>query len=117
MAKISITGLERHRLSQQKREDIAWSVKIRERDNWCCAICGNTFGASAHHIIPRENKEFRYFEDNGITLCVKHHKFSRVISAHNNPMAFFLWLQKYRYPLFCTAVERQIKLCEKECVL
>lgn len=83
-------------LKLQKEQDFLWATDIKERDNFNCVICGSQFHPNAHHIIPRECKEFRYELWNGITLCTKHHKFSRVISAHNAPFAFFMWLEKYR---------------------
>jgi hypothetical protein len=102
---------------EEKLKEAKWSTDIRTRDDWSCVICGTQFHTNAHHIIPRENKQYKFDLDNGITLCTKHHKFSRIISAHNNPMAFFLWLQKYRYPLFVTAVARTIQLTEQEVLI
>ena len=83
---------------EQRALDDAWATTVKARDNWTCSICGTDYRVAAHHIIPRENKQFRYCLDNGLTLCVKCHKFSRIISAHNNPLAFFMWLEK-----FCTS--------------
>jgi hypothetical protein len=90
--KLSINNLNK----EQRDLDDAWATMIKARDNWCCVICGSDYRPSAHHIIPRENRETRYDEWNGLTLCTKHHKFCRIISAHNNPFAFFLWLQFYK---------------------
>lgn len=109
--------LNKQELLIQKEKDTQWAIDIKNRDCWACVICGSEFKPNAHHIIPRENKEYRHDLDNGITLCTKHHKFSRIISAHNNPMAFFLWLQKYRYSQFCIAVERNKKLASMECLI
>ena len=95
---------------EQKDLDDAFSTMIKSRDNWACAICGTDYKPCCHHIIPRENKAYRYAEDNAITLCLKCHKFSRIISAHNNPLAFFLWLQSFKSPLFFVAVERTKKM-------
>ena len=61
-----------------------------------CAICGKTDGRlNAHHLIPREFKEFRWDVDNGMTLCVSHHTFGK-LSAHKNPMWFVMWMHKYQ---------------------
>jgi len=107
--------------SAEKREirekDIAWANAVKERDQWSCVICGSTYAPNAHHIIPREVKEYKYEVDNGISLCVLHHKFSRKISAHNNPLAFFLWLQRFRTPFFLLATERTKRLLEGEGVI
>jgi len=103
--------------SEEKLREKDWSLAIRSRDGWNCVICGSPAHTNAHHIIPREHKKYKFDLDNGITLCTKHHKFSRQISAHNNPMAFFLWLQRYRYAQFCLAVERNIEICSEVCQL
>jgi hypothetical protein len=114
---ISINALKSRELKEQKEKDKIWADMIKARDDWSCVICGNQFKPNAHHIVPRENKDFRHCLNNGVTLCTKHHKFSRIISAHNNPMAFFLWLQKYRYDLFVTAVERNQEIARDEVIL
>jgi len=106
MVKISIKKAN----EQQREADDAFSTFIRARDNWCCVLCGNDYRPCAHHIIPRERKEFRYCEDNALTLCIFHHKFSRIISAHNNPLAFFLWLQRFKPLFYAVAVERTKKI-------
>ena len=99
--------LSLHKANSEQRElDDAFSTMIRSRDNWQCAICGADRNLACHHIIPREHKEFRYCEDNALTLCVTHHKFSRVISAHNSPLAFYEWLKSYKQPLFFIATRR-----------
>jgi hypothetical protein len=100
--------------SEQRELDEAFSTMIRARDGWACCICGNDRNLCAHHILPREHKEFRYCEDNALTLCVTHHKFSRVISAHNAPLAFFLWLGRFHPIFFNLAVERNKKIMEKD---
>ena len=104
--KISIKQLGNKALNEQRELDEAWATTIKARDNWRCAICGNDYAPNAHHIVPRENKQFRYELDNGISLCLVHHKFNRVISAHNNPFAFFLWLQRFNPIFFSAAVGR-----------
>lgn len=90
--------------------DDLFSTGVKARENWTCQICGSGYKVCCHHIIPREVKEFRYAEDNAITLCLKHHKFDRHISAHNAPFAFFLWLRSFRPNLFSVAVERTTKM-------
>jgi non-ribosomal peptide synthetase component E (peptide arylation enzyme) len=98
----------------EKEAEKQWSLTIRKRDNFSCVICGNAFKPNAHHIIPREHKQYKYELDNGISLCTKHHKYSRVISAHNNPIAFFLWLCRF-YPLLANvAIERNKELLKLE---
>jgi len=78
------------------KEDKAWAADVKERDNWQCVICGDTERLNAHHIIPREQHSTKFDIDNGLSLCPKHHFFSRDISAHNNPLALFLWMEENR---------------------
>ena len=107
--KLSLT-----KLNKEQRDLVdAWATMIKSKYNWCCAICGNDYKVCAHHIIPRENKEYLLDPDNGIALCVNHHKFNRVISAHNNPLAFLVWLERYSFPLFAIARERTKILLNK----
>ena len=78
------------------KEDRDWAERVKIRDEYRCIICGTINLLNAHHIIPRENHTFKYNILNGVTLCSKHHMFSREISAHNNPLAFFKWLELNR---------------------
>ena len=76
--------------------DYAWAKAVKERDNFACVICGSTIKPNAHHILPRELHDTKLDLSNGISLCCKHHLFSREISAHNNPLAFFVWMETNR---------------------
>jgi len=78
------------------KEDKEWSKQIKVRDDNKCVICGATERLNSHHILPRELKDTKYDLENGITLCVSHHMFSRQLSAHNNPLAFFKWMSIWR---------------------
>ena len=77
-------------------EDKLWSKQVRERDKLQCVICNNTERLNAHHLFPREISELRHDIDNGISLCPKHHRFSRILSAHQNPIAFYHWMENNR---------------------
>ena len=77
-------------------KDKIWAVSVKERDGWRCVICGSDIRPNAHHIIPREQIDTKYDVRNGLTLCPKHHFFCRLISAHNNPLGLFMWLQNNR---------------------
>ena len=77
-------------------EDKAWADKVKERDEWKCVICGESYRLNAHHIIVRENHETKFDVMNGLSLCPKHHFFCRKISAHNNPIGLFFWLEVNR---------------------
>lgn len=76
--------------------DYAWAKAVKKRDGLACVICKSTIKPNAHHILPRELHETKLDISNGISLCAKHHLFSREISAHNNPLAFFCWMEKHR---------------------
>jgi len=76
--------------------DKAWAIKVKQRDGFACVVCGDNYRPNAHHILPRELHDTKLDISNGITLCAKHHLFSREISAHNNPLAFFVWMEKNR---------------------
>ena len=115
--KIDVKISKREELKIQKEKDKEWSGQIKTRDGYECQICGNTFAPNAHHIIPREIKEYRYDLDNGITLCVNHHKFSRKISAHNNPFNFILWLAKYKPEMYYETYRKSVLLAKDEVIL
>ena len=77
-------------------EDKAWAQAVKERDGNKCVICGDAQRLNAHHIIVRENHATKLDINNGLSLCPTHHFFNRQISAHNNPIGLFLWLEKNR---------------------
>lgn len=83
----------------EKRKKLKqWSIDIRNRDK-VCVICGTNKMLNAHHILPKEAKQYKFLMfdiNNGITLCAKHHKFGYDISPHKNPFRFILWLQDAR---------------------
>ena len=91
-------------------EDKIWAKCIKNRDGWKCVICGSDIKPNAHHLIPREIKETKLDLLNGLTLCPKHHFFCRKISAHNNPLGLFFWLEKNRPEQFQFCREEIIKL-------
>lgn len=91
MTKKKLKKLEKRQLNLQFRD---WALKVKERDRWVCAICQRKEFLDAHHLFPREIKALRFELDNGITLCKSHHRFSFELSAHQNPIAFLMWLTK-----------------------
>jgi len=78
---------------EKKKKDKAWADHVKLNFNNRCALCLETKYLNAHHIIPREIKEFRHQEMNGIALCPKCHKWG-INSAHRNPLWFFMMLEK-----------------------
>ncbi len=79
---------------QERQKDKEWRKLIMAIYSGKCVICRNTNKPNAHHIIPRNFKEFRWDTKNGILLCPKHHKFGK-FSAHKNPLWFLRQLIKY----------------------
>jgi hypothetical protein len=78
------------------KEDKDWAYQVKKRDGFSCVICGSLIRPNAHHLIARENKETKLDVDNGLTLCPRHHFFCRQVSAHNNPLGLWIWLERYR---------------------
>ena len=78
------------------KEDKEWTTKVKLRDHWKCVICGEPHFLNSHHIIPREMSETTFDIENGISLCPRHHRFSRKISAHQNPLAFIMWMERHK---------------------
>ena len=85
----------RLRIDNRKKLE-EWSKLVRSRDGNKCIICPNTEKINAHHIIPKQWKHLALNIDNGISLCPSHHKYNTTISAHKNPLAFFIWMEKNR---------------------
>jgi 5-methylcytosine-specific restriction endonuclease McrA len=108
---------KRKQLQEQKVLDEIWAKQIKTRDGYECVICGNVFAPNAHHLVPREIKEYRYDLNNGITLCVNHHKFSRKLSAHNAPFAFHLWLAKYKPEVYYEFYRKTVIIAQTEAIL
>lgn len=77
-------------------KDKEWAHAVKTRDGYRCVICGSDIRPNAHHLIPREVLSTKFDIKNGITLCPKHHFFSRDISAHNHPLALFMWMEEHR---------------------
>lgn len=76
--------------------DEAWSKKVKEVAGNKCEYCGKTAMLNSHHIFSRSNKSVRWDVENGVCLCVGHHTFSSVFSAHKTPLEFIEWLKSHR---------------------
>lgn len=94
-----------------------WAEAVQKRDGYKCVVCGATtipklnadgtqklsknkipvfIHLHTHHILPRERyKQHRSNINNGLALCVNHHKRGRY-SVHLNPVWFILWLRENR---------------------
>lgn len=65
-----------------------WRREVYERDGYKCQVCGATREETeieAHHLENfADNQDKRLDVDNGVTLCVKHHKlFHQIYGYHN----------------------------------
>lgn len=83
----------------RNKADKLWSTIIHLSNK--CAVCSAIINLQAHHLIPREVKRFRHIIENGILLCINHHKYCKAISAHKNPIAFIIWLQAHNPAKWC----------------
>ena len=74
--------------------DRLWSLAVR--DDWAhkCAVCNGT-PVEAHHLIPRQNEQWRYDLRNGIALCARHHQFEPGVSPHQNAAGWMEWLTEW----------------------
>ena len=85
---------KRRRLKKERNKaDKLWKTGIRTEFCGKCAVCGSERLVNCHHLLPREMAEYRHQPINGITLCPLHHKYSRLLSAHKNSLAFAVWLK------------------------
>lgn len=94
--KITKKELKRRERIDQKKRLKQWSIDVRNRDGNKCSICGVTKYIHAHHILPKEVKEFKFDIENGIAICAKHHRYSREISGHANSFTFMIWFMENR---------------------
>jgi predicted restriction endonuclease len=79
-----------------KKADTEWSLSVKEKAGFKCEVCGSTQSLNSHHIFGRKNYSTRWDIDNGICLCVGHHKFNPKFSAHESPTLFTDWVKQYR---------------------
>jgi hypothetical protein len=92
---------------EHKKNLVAWSRTIKERDGYKCIVCGNTQKLNSHHILSKFSfKEYSLCLDNGICLCAgRCHMFGRY-SAHQNSIFFAEWLRNNRPELYKIAIGR-----------
>jgi len=78
---------------REKAKDKEWAIRVKEKFDNSCIVCGKKEWLNAHHIIPKEFKIARWDLNNGVALCPKHHKFGR-FSAHRNALWFINLIQR-----------------------
>ena len=66
--------------------DRAFSIAVRKRDGQCLR-CGKKTPVYTHHIMSRRYLGTRWDMENGVTLCVSHHR-----RAHGDPEEFRDWV-------------------------
>jgi len=79
--------------------DTLWSKAVKAARGDACEYCGATSEITqidSHHIYGRKNYGLRFLIDNGCRLCVLHHRFSTLFSAHETPLKFAEWIQTKR---------------------
>lgn len=87
--KVSKTSLE-------KKLDNLWSEAVKIKAGNICEYCSRKDTLNSHHIISRANKTTRWDLENGVCLCVSHHTFSNIFSAHLTPLEFVDWIYNTR---------------------
>ena len=52
-----------------------WALRVKQRDNWACLLCGRTDNLNAHHwcVCDHHAHAARYCVHNGATLCYTCH--------------------------------------------
>ena len=85
-------------MSITKNLDTAWSKAVKIKAGYKCEICGKTqhqCKLNSHHYVGRVNRALRWELENGICLCVQHHKFGKQ-SAHEDGDFIREWFKKNR---------------------
>ena len=74
----------------------AWGKYIHTKYT-SCLVCGRTSGKlDAHHLLTKgANSLFKHDPNNGVLLCVHHHKWDKELSAHGTPALFKSWVATY----------------------
>lgn len=92
----------------QDSKSIKWAKKIKEKDSFCCRICGKSYFLHSHHINSYDIfVDQRYDLNNGVTLCKFHHEiFHNIYGRGNN--------NKYQFKEYIKVLEIIDKLVRKK---
>lgn len=93
-----------------KKLDDAWLLLVKLRAGMKCEYCGKKTTLNSHHIFSRSNKSVRWDTMDGICLCVKHHTFDPLFSAHKGSVAFNKWLREYKGEEFMNKLENRANI-------
>lgn len=87
----------------REKRDARWSLAVRERDDYTCQICGRrgcrpktgkSYKFDAHHLKTKgAHPKLRHVVDNGVTLCVRCHRWEEW-QPHHNKAAFLARLEQ-----------------------
>lgn len=95
------------------KADTKWSESVRNRAGNKCEVCGSTNHVQAHHIVDRSIWQLRHDLTNGICVCVLHHKYNRLRSAHKGTLLFHNWMRE-RWPERIRLLVLQANLIEDD---
>jgi len=99
------TDEEREYDRTKDQKCLNWSKEVKERDNFKCIVPGcNNHDLESHHLDNwSDYPEKRYDLDNGITLCIEHHKSANGYSFHtifghngNIQEQFIEWIEMFK---------------------
>ena len=96
------------RKTQDKKARAIWGKLVRDRANNLCEYCLKP-GNQPHHIVGVKNLTLRFDLRNGCCLCFTHHTGGND-AAHNDPMGFLDWFEKYRKEDFDYLMVKRIEI-------
>ena len=88
--------------------DSLWARAVKKLANNKCEYCGKEETLNSHHLFSRNNHSVRWDVENGICLCVSHHRFGKM-SAHQAPLEFAEWVKERRGVLWFNALRKKAK--------
>ena len=82
-----------------KYHDRQWSQEVKERDQYVCQwpTCASQYALEAAHIIPRWKNSTRLLNENGITLCRRHHREMDNMSSSQKRQVLIILVGYIRY--------------------
>lgn len=119
--KITKASLKKEARLNKRKALVAWSDAVKERDGYCCQICGIKKGEltkngkvvvfNSHHLLAKEGTYSHLMFDisNGVCLCQRCHRYSRENSPHRQEFVFFNWFMKNKPEQFQKLQEKIIK--------
>lgn len=121
--KITKKMLAKQARTSARKDLVAWSLAVRERDGHTCQVCNIKAGEltkngkpvifNSHHIFAKEGfySFLKLDVNNGICLCQNHHRYSREISPHRQEFVFFVWFMKNKPEQFEYLKQKIVNNC------